>query len=232
MGPWGWLWRKKKRTRGPADPTCVESPAALLCVTHRLRQPQHGPPVHAKTSAAGPAPSRTFTRQPPTQRPTTVRWNANASHRLVFFFSLFFFDSETVKEGQARCQPSHSPQVFVGPSVHRASLLSPAAEQTALACHARDGVQSQASVNKAGRVSPEMLLPGAKPACRTDGISSASCGRNASMRPTPESVLALALARPPKLKPGDTEWSTLNNGVFFHIQPASVPYRILSKAVN
>lgn len=84
--------KKKKRRRGPwtggpADPTCVESPAALLCVTHRLRQPQHGPPVHAKTSAAAPA--RTFTRQPPHSAPNNCAMECERfPSSCLFFFSL------------------------------------------------------------------------------------------------------------------------------------------------
>lgn len=149
---------------------------------------------------------------------------------VLSFFSLFFFDSETVKEAQARCPPCHSPQV----SVHRASLLSPAAEQAARVPRTGRGTvasirkQSWARISRDAAPRGETCLPAGPDRWNLERFVRPQ--RNASMRPTPESVLALA--RPPKLKPGDTEWSTLNNGVFFHIQPASVPYRILSKAVN
>jgi hypothetical protein len=137
--------------RGRADPTCVESPAALLCVTHRLRQPQHGPPVHAKTSAAAPA--RTFTRQPPPPpTPLSAQQLCDGMRTLPIVLSFFlslslsFFDSETVKEDQASCPRCHIPQVFVRPSVHRASLLSPAAEQAARVL--RTGRDTVASIRK------------------------------------------------------------------------------------
>lgn len=230
MGPWPMgraVEKKRKRegvVRGRADPPNMCRITRCLVVRDSPPAPTAAWPARPRQNQrSGPGP-HFYASAPPLSAQQLCDGMRTLPIVLSFFFlSLSFFDSETVKEGQARCPPCHSPQVRLF------SRRPPNKQQ--LACHARDGVQSQASVNKAGRVSPEMLLPGAKPACLPDRW-------NLERFVRPQRKHAPHPRKRARTAAQVEAWTWRHRvvyskqRVFFHIQPASVPYRILSKAVN
>ena len=195
-------------SRGP----CVESSVALLCVTHRLRSSQQQPRTYglARRPRQNQRPRTHFYASFSTQRQTAVSvWcDSKASHRLSF-------DSGR-GERSKHFAPCRSPQVWVVrlllaadvPNCSRATTGRPfmfwsirdlqLSNAIMLVCEATH-VYTVASINKTGRVSPEMLLPRAKPAprCLADGICEHALARGASCP-------LQKRAQPPKLKPGDT----------------------------